>query len=120
MFSYKKDYDTVFDYFLDDSIMLIEDLSRCYDIYKEKEKRFLEDFVYLVEKGEVLSKHEQSLIPISDILKLIKSKNLSTLQVWSKELDLSNQMRCISLRHWKRQTLTRISIAWLKISNLTV
>lgn len=70
----KKDYDAVFDYFLDDSIMLIEDLSRCYDIYKEKEKRFLEDFVYLVEKGEVLSKHEQSLIPISDILKLIKSK----------------------------------------------
>ncbi len=94
----KKDYDSVFDYVSDDCVVLIEDLSRCYDVYKEKEKRFLEDFVYLMEKGEVLEKHESSLISISDMLKLVKSKTCANITSLVKRTRLIESVSMYQMR----------------------
>lgn len=70
------EYDTFLDYLDKSCPIFVEDLVRCVDTYRDKEDRFLEDFEYLLEKGQVMKKHQDLVLPIRDIVKEIKDRIL--------------------------------------------
>lgn len=68
----EKDYHVLPDYMPEDSIIFFEDLARVYDETQSEYERFLEDYTYQLEQGEVMESQEKILLPSSMILEKIK------------------------------------------------
>lgn len=69
----EKDYTVFPEYMPEDSIVFFEDLSRVYDENQNEYQRYLEEYTYQLEQGEVFESHEEILLPASKILDRMKN-----------------------------------------------
>lgn len=68
----EKDINSFPEFMPKDTIVFFEDLSRVYDENQNEYQRYLEDYTYQLEQGEVFESHEDILLPITGILEKIK------------------------------------------------
>lgn len=112
----KNNYDVFTDYLAEDTVFVIDDISRIAQAEESNEDSFIEDITYQRDKGEVFNSFKDLLLTSDDLYKKIESFSIVNLTSLLKRSKLFNPKLLVDLKTMEAENFNKNIDAFVDIT----